>query len=294
MEAAEEVAVTARSSAGPRGDRLVEADRAEVVSSEASLGDPSTPRRPRWGAATLRARGPDRQRASNGTVALAPTIEAPHREDAVGLHVVARQAVEAQSHQRRGNKAHWLRQGAAAPASSAAHLVETVGVRSLESAGGVCCQRAVAGGGDVLGRVVEARVGAPGSCREFPGLASATPVMAWASLAPTRLRDCLAVPGRRWEGRLGVGVILRVAEGDPTVAAVAEEAVSEEARRPDSEGPWRRELLLRLIRPGAARWRTILHPGRERRLERKGGRRDLGGHRRGAGGRWGRQGRILG
>lgn len=155
----------------------------------------------------------------------------------------------------------------------------------------MCCQRAVAGESDVLGRVVEAMVGAPGSCHEFPGLASATPVMARASLAPTRLRDCLSVPGRRWEGRLGVRVILRVAEGDPTVAAVAEEAVSEEARRPDSEGPWRRELLLRLIRPGAARWRTILHPGRERRLERKGGCRDLGGHRRGAGGCAGSLGR---
>jgi hypothetical protein len=75
---------------------------------------------------------PGRQRASESTVTLTPAVEAPHREGAVRLDVVVRQAVETKSNKGQGNRLGLLRRRAMAPATVAPHLVESVGIWILK------------------------------------------------------------------------------------------------------------------------------------------------------------------
>lgn len=219
-----------------------------VTSGGAAPGDSATIMAP-W--RRTRALGPEnrveplphRQGARGGTVALPPAVVAPRREAARCLHVGAREAVEAQSHERRRDGFRPPGRRTPAVEASAAYTEEAVGVRLPKG------PRRVAWRGSPVRRWRDVRPSGSGHEALCPSAATAVstcalPLARWPSHGLP-----LAGWWRARRLRSAARALLRVTEGGKLLRTAGEKHPQQAARRAGPQRSGRRQLPVTLVRP---------------------------------------------
>lgn len=245
--------------------------RREVLhraTSARNLPPPSTRRR----AALLEARQSPAgwERTCHGTVPLLVAIEAPRGMATVRLHMPGAKAVEADPDQLRGHRPRRARWRTNAAPAVAPDLEEPVSIWHPKLPSRVRRQ-----GRGALGPPRRPR-GCPARRRHEPYRLTAMTMALRPLLLERPLQHRLPAPGHRWRQwryrvGAGVGVFLRVTEGNPVPRTTDEEGLHNDA------GRILLQLGLDLIGPRTTRRRTSLHgtlKPRSTRFGRRQGRAD--------------------